>query len=90
MHVGTTFAGEFAHHGAMAKTARGGVRDQQFVLVDQGPCDRHVIRAPRPTWEGPCGVRYADLWAGRSVLFNRSADRLPLPALKAHRTGLLC
>ena len=47
-----TFDGEFAHHGAMAKTARGGVCDQPFVGVDQGPCDRRVIRAARPSKQG--------------------------------------
>src|SRR5262245_41497241 len=37
-----------------------------------------MLGAPRPTWERPCGVLYADLWAGRSVFSNRSTDRLPL------------
>src|SRR5262249_43212585 len=30
MHADTAFDGEFAHHGAMAKTARGGVRDHNL------------------------------------------------------------
>jgi hypothetical protein len=37
MHADTAFDGEFAH---------------DVVGVDQGPCDRRVIRAPRPSKQG--------------------------------------
>src|SRR5215831_16313058 len=68
----------------MAKTARGGVRDQSFVGVDQGPCDRRVIRASRPSKQGdPAAQACGPLGMPVGAFSNRSADRLPLPALTA-------
>jgi len=85
MHVDTTFDGEFAHHGAMAKTARGGVRDQPFVGVDQGPSDGRVIRASRPANRGDPAAQACGPLGGPVGVSNRNGDRLPPASIDTMR-----
>jgi len=59
-----------------ASSTAAGVRDQQFVFADQGPCERRMIRAPAQSQAG-CACACEAHWAGRSVFRPRSADRLP-------------